>query len=456
MINSVQTFLRKFNRYSFFETPNVLLLAWDRVFEIKDALGTTKNKPEDLQELFRELSNDVQNIHEELAEYINTPGWNRPAFYDDDDYDDVDYTIAITPNETDSDSFMEEIDLFLTPDDPMPPSIEDDEDSEWDILFLERLLHDDPIPLPDTLDVDFSYEVRTFLPFFTYPVTSPVLLSSGSEDKIFEPGITGRQNSLAAGALRPYTSGPSGNNSGKQRTVVCYNCKGEGHMLKQCTKPKRKRDEAWDEAWFKDKVLFVQAQANEQIPHEEELDFLADPGIAEAQTTQYVITNNAAYQAEDLDAYDSDCDEINSAKIALMSNLSHYGFDYLAEVHNPDTMTNNVIDPAVQAMPISEQLSIINQSETEITSDSNIIPYSQYMNESQYGTVQNSNLPAQHNALILYVIEQIKTQVVNCTKINQDNKSVNEILTAELERYKDQVRILKEGNNVDKASDSCA
>nr|GEW96352.1 reverse transcriptase domain-containing protein [Tanacetum cinerariifolium] len=163
---------------------------WVSPFDPSYALGTTKNKPEDLQELFRELSNDVQNIHEELAEYINTPGWNRPAFYDDDDYDDVDYTIAITPNETDSDSFMEEIDLFLTPDDPMPPSIEDDEDSEWDILFLERLLHDDPIPLPDTLDVDFSYEVRTFLPFFTYPVTSPVLLSSGSEDKIFEPGIT--------------------------------------------------------------------------------------------------------------------------------------------------------------------------------------------------------------------------------------------------------------------------
>nr|GFC61723.1 hypothetical protein [Tanacetum cinerariifolium] len=47
------------------------------------------------------------------------------------------------------------------------PSIEDDEDSEWDILFLERLLHDDPIPFPDNLD--FSYEVRIFLPFFTYP-----------------------------------------------------------------------------------------------------------------------------------------------------------------------------------------------------------------------------------------------------------------------------------------------
>nr|GEX46798.1 hypothetical protein [Tanacetum cinerariifolium] len=58
---------------------------------------------------------------------------------------------------------------------------------------------------------------------------------------------------------------------------------------------------------------------------------LEDPWIAEAQTTQYVITNNAAYQADDLDAYNSDCDEINSAKIALMANLSHYGSDNLAE-----------------------------------------------------------------------------------------------------------------------------
>nr|GEW00736.1 hypothetical protein [Tanacetum cinerariifolium] len=87
----------KFNRYSFFETPKVLLLAWDRVFEIKDAFGYKQYKPEDIQELFRKLLNDLQNIHEELAEYINTLGWNRPAFYDDDDDDDGDYTIAITP-----------------------------------------------------------------------------------------------------------------------------------------------------------------------------------------------------------------------------------------------------------------------------------------------------------------------------------------------------------------------
>nr|GEX56121.1 hypothetical protein [Tanacetum cinerariifolium] len=92
------------------------------------------------------------------------------------------------PNE-DSDSFMEETDLTFTPDDPMPPSIEDDDnDSEGDNLFLERLLHNDPIPLPDTLD--FSYDVRVFLPFFTYLVTSSILHSFGNKDTIFDPGIT--------------------------------------------------------------------------------------------------------------------------------------------------------------------------------------------------------------------------------------------------------------------------
>ncbi|GJQ99479.1 hypothetical protein Tco_0522464 [Tanacetum coccineum] len=47
------------------------------------------------------------------------------------------------------------------------------------------------------------------------------------------------------------------------------------------------------------------------------------------------------------------------------------------------------------------------------------------------------------------MIEQLKTQVINCTKINLNNKSVNDALTVELERYKEQVNVLKEGQNVD-------
>ncbi|GKD89033.1 hypothetical protein Tco_1364540 [Tanacetum coccineum] len=181
----------------------------------------------------------------------------------------------------------------------------------------------------------------------------------------------------------------------------------------------------------------------------EELAFLADLGIVEGQATQTVITYNAAYQADDLDAYDSDCDELNIAKVAFMANLSHYGSDTLAEVHNHDNVNNNMINQAVQAMQSSEQSNVVNHSKTKITSDSNIIPYSQYVIESQQEAVQNSNSSTQQDALILSVIEQLKTQVVNCTKINLDNKSVNDTLTAELERYKEQVKVLKEGQNFD-------
>nr|GEW07734.1 hypothetical protein [Tanacetum cinerariifolium] len=130
-----------------------------------------------------------------------------------------------------------------------------------------------------------------------YPSTNNQLRTSSNprqqatinNGKVTIQPIQRRQNSMTAGSSRPYTSGSSGT-SRKQRVIMCYNYKGE-------------------------------AQANGQVLQEEELEFLADPSIAETST-------------DDLDAYTSDCDELNSAKIALMVNLSHYGFDNLAEVQN--------------------------------------------------------------------------------------------------------------------------
>ncbi|GJZ21259.1 retrovirus-related pol polyprotein from transposon TNT 1-94 [Tanacetum coccineum] len=137
--------------------------------------------------------------------------------------------------------------------------------------------------------------------------------------------IQGRQTSLAVDTTRTYTPRASGSNFGKQRTIICYNCKREGHMSKQCTKPKRK----WDDSWFKDKVLLT------------------------------VITHNAAYQADDLDAYDSDCDELNTAKVDIMANLSHYGSDALvkkAQQLKPKLYDGNVINNTSAIMiPDSEE-----------------------------------------------------------------------------------------------------
>nr|GFC40581.1 hypothetical protein [Tanacetum cinerariifolium] len=137
--------------------------------------------------------------------------------------------------------------------------------------------------------------------------------------------IQGRQNVVSAGSSRLFTSG-SGGAPGKQRVIVCYNCK-------------------------------VQAQANGQVLQEEELEFLADLGTAESSSNQNVITTNAAYQADKLDAYDSDCIEINTAKIALMANLSHYGFDNLAEVNNHDNRTNHF--PQEMQVPLTSEQSTI-------------------------------------------------------------------------------------------------
>ncbi|GJV93866.1 hypothetical protein Tco_1541679 [Tanacetum coccineum] len=128
----------------------------------------------------------------------------------------------------DSEFLIEEVDTFLVPEDSIPPSIESDLDSEGDIVFLDNLLNEDPIPeyerftfeiKPDAPminnfdelnedecfdlgggeiavsqniedDDSFAFVIPTFLPYRTYHVDSPLLLSTGSEDTIFDPGIS--------------------------------------------------------------------------------------------------------------------------------------------------------------------------------------------------------------------------------------------------------------------------
>nr|GEW01014.1 hypothetical protein [Tanacetum cinerariifolium] len=137
-----------------------------------------------------------------------------------------------------------------------------------------------------------------------------------------------------------------------------------------------------DATWFRDKVLLVEAHKNGKVLNEEELEFLADHGIEEGLVTQMVITHNAAYQVDDLDAYDSDCDDFSIAKAVLMANLSSYELDVLFEDTNSST---------------------------------------------------------QQDAMILYVFEKLSNQVINCNKVNKDNLIASESLSAELEIHKEQV-----------------
>ncbi|GKB20891.1 hypothetical protein Tco_0854814 [Tanacetum coccineum] len=262
-----------------------------------------------------------------------------------------------------------------------------------------------------------------------------------------DPPALGRQSSFVAGTpgTRANILGTGENNSCQQRVMKCFNCQGEGYMERQCLKPKRKRDATW----FRDKVILVEAQGSGKVLNEEELEFLADPGVAEGLVTQTVITHNAAYQADDLDAYDSDYDDFSTAKAVLMANLSSYGSDVLFELPHSKNTHDNMLNQSVQEMPYSKQTHLVNYPENEITSDSNIIPYSQYLLETQNAAIQDTNSSAQQDSMILSMFEQLSNQVTKCNKVNKDNLIANESLFAELEKYKERVKLPEERQNVD-------
>ncbi|GJV76509.1 hypothetical protein Tco_1508093 [Tanacetum coccineum] len=154
-------------------------------------------------------------------------------------------------------------------------------------------------------------------------------LTAVASSRVTVQQVQGRQGkSYAGNSYKGNATSSGGNNAGGQAKVVkCYNYQGEGHMARQCTQLKRPRNDAW----FKEKAMLAKAQKARQILDEEKLAFLADPSIPDGKAAQTTIPNTAAFQTKDLDAYDSDCDDVSNAKAVLMANLSNYGSDVILE-----------------------------------------------------------------------------------------------------------------------------
>ncbi|GJY08350.1 hypothetical protein Tco_0375404 [Tanacetum coccineum] len=107
----------------------------------------------------------------------------------------------------DSDFLVEEVDTFLVSEDSIPPDLIleyerftfDIESNAPVINNFDELNEDECFdPRGGEIDVSqnvedddsFTFVIWTFLSFLTYPVDSPLLLSTGSEDTIFDPGIS--------------------------------------------------------------------------------------------------------------------------------------------------------------------------------------------------------------------------------------------------------------------------
>ncbi|GJX43131.1 hypothetical protein Tco_0259807 [Tanacetum coccineum] len=91
------------------------------------------------------------------------------------------------------------IDDLMTEDKVFDPGI-------WEITFSPTYVK---LPFEDRHYLSLTYVIRSFLPYFTYPVESPFLLSFGSEDTIFDPNIP-------VFSLEPVVSHQSG-------TFMCFN-----------------------------------------------------------------------------------------------------------------------------------------------------------------------------------------------------------------------------------------
>ncbi|GJZ15216.1 retrovirus-related pol polyprotein from transposon TNT 1-94 [Tanacetum coccineum] len=153
--------------------------------------------------------------------------------------------------------------------------------------------------------------------------SNPINQSTYSKMVSHRQQVQGRHGQSYSGTgYKSNATNSEGNNaSGQARVVKCYNCEGEGYMARQCTQPKRPRNVAQ----YKDKAMLAEAQEAKNFLYEEQLVFLADLRVPDGQAVQTIIPNNVAFQTEDLDTYDSDCDDILKSKNGfLMANHFYY------------------------------------------------------------------------------------------------------------------------------------
>ncbi|GKA54374.1 retrovirus-related pol polyprotein from transposon TNT 1-94 [Tanacetum coccineum] len=244
-----------------------------------------------------------------------------------------------------------------------------------------------------------------------YPPTNNQLRTSSNprnqatiqDGRVTVQNVQGRQSQgYASSGSRGNATGINrsvGSNTTSQAKVVrCYNCQGEGHMAKQCTKPKRPKNSEW----FKEKMLLVQALESGAVLDEEQMAFLAD--------------NMDAVPSHDIN------------------------------------LNNNVFDNNVQELQYSEQPPFIDDSNIESTSDSGFHGSSSSSSTLGAGGALSkggTTSLAQQDALIMSVIEELSNKVAQCNALNKENKIVNESLTAELETYKEHVKIFEERQKFD-------
>ncbi|GKD80219.1 hypothetical protein Tco_1342840 [Tanacetum coccineum] len=177
-----------------------------------------------------------------------------------------------------------------------------------------------------------------------------------------------------------------------------------------------------------------------------------DDDVDEEPVQYLALNEDNVFQANQCDAFDSDVDEAPTAQTMFMANLSSadpifdeagpsYDLDILSEVQDH----NNYIDSIGEYHEVHEMQNDVQPNyvvvlDAEYMSDSNIISYEQYVKDNTVQVVQ-SNVSFVPNDALMMIINDMHEQSTQCVSANEQNKVVNESLTAELARYKEQVEL---------------
>ncbi|GKA03763.1 integrase, catalytic region, zinc finger, CCHC-type containing protein [Tanacetum coccineum] len=177
------------------------------------------------------------------------------------------------------------------------------------------------------------------------------------------------------------------------KVVTCYNCRGQGHVAKECKEKKR----AKDSQWFKDKALLMEAKEKGTI----------------------------------LDAELKLFWQMWSVQHLMLNHWPSLPLRHLKLVHLLDRA------PVSQEIHGGEQLD--SDVDSVIDDHDNTIPYHQYQLNNEVESVPtdvSSVIPGEIS--VITILDDLRSQLEGHIKTNEEQSFANDSLKAELERYKTQ------------------
>ncbi|GJV21828.1 putative reverse transcriptase domain, ribonuclease H-like domain, aspartic peptidase domain protein [Tanacetum coccineum] len=226
----------------------------------------------------------------------------------------------------------------------------------------------------------------------------------------------------------------NGQGVNNQRKVICYNCREEGHVARQCKEPKRPKDSLWHQ----DKAMLLQAKEKGAVLDAEAEAFLADVECTVPLAEPLALSTTNMFQVSHEDAYDSDVDDEPNAAAAFMANLSSSSSQINKVRTFNDTIFETVSHSLSPKVPHDEHL---DSDDDEVLEDYTI-PYDQYLATKDSQDVPTEASPDPPSAIppsaayMLNTLSELTTQVEGHRKVNQKQALVNATLTAELDRCK--------------------